>query len=72
MICHFLEKDSSDIYCKAVGVNVEYIEGADINMCMSNKYKGCVILNASQQNEKIIVRLKDPINLERTLSSQRS
>lgn len=59
MRCPFLAEDIEGIYCKAVGVNVEYIDGADMDLCLYNQYKNCAILDAYRSGEKIIVRLKD-------------
>ena len=35
--CPFLEGDIEGIRCRAAGVNVEYIDGADISICMGER-----------------------------------
>ncbi len=58
MICHFLEEDIDGIRCRAVGVNVEYIDGADIDVCMSKRHEQCDIANKQSEGQRVVIRLK--------------
>lgn len=58
-MCRFLEEDMEDTFCKAAGVNIGYIDGADIETCVGKRKEGCNIENTALHNgQKILVKLK--------------